>query len=55
MRIGEIVEKIELTRRQLNEMGGRQCLVDAEVIKISQQLDDLIIIYQRLLSQRESK
>jgi hypothetical protein len=55
MRIGEIVEKIELTRRQLNEMGGKQCLVDAEVIKISQQLDDLIIIYQRLLSQRESK
>ncbi|SFM25919.1 aspartyl-phosphate phosphatase Spo0E family protein [Pelosinus propionicus] len=55
MKIGEIVEKIERTRRQLNEIGGKQCLVDAEVIKISQQLDDLIIIYQKLLSQRDGK
>ncbi len=55
MKIGEIVAKIEEVRRQLNEIGGKQRLVDNEVIKTSQQLDDLIIIYQRLLSQKESK
>lgn len=55
MSIGEIVAKIEVARRQLNEMGGKQCLVDAEVIKISQQLDDLIVTYQKLLNQKENK
>jgi len=55
MKIGEIVAKIEVVRRQLNEMGGKQRLVDAEVIQTSQQLDDLIITYQRLLSQKENK
>lgn len=55
MKIGEIVAKIEVVRQQLNEMGGKQRLVDADVLKTSQQLDDLIIIYQRLLSQKERK
>jgi hypothetical protein len=55
MKIGEIVAKIEVVRRQLNEIGGKQSLVDAEVVKTSQQLDDLINIYQKLLSQKKDK
>ncbi len=55
MKIGEIVTKIEAVRQKLNEMGGKQRLVDTEVIETSQQLDDLIIIYQRLLSQKDGK
>jgi hypothetical protein len=55
MKIGEIVAKIEVVRRQLNEIGGKQRLVDAEVVKTSQQLDDLINIYQKLLSQKKDK
>jgi hypothetical protein len=55
MNIGEILAKIEVVRQKLNEKGGKQCLVDAEVIEISQQLDDLIIIYQKLLKQKNSR
>jgi hypothetical protein len=53
MNIGEILAKIEIVRRKLNDKGGEKCLVDAEVIEISQQLDDLIIIYQKLLKQKK--
>ncbi|MDF2633313.1 MAG: Sporulation stage 0, Spo0E-like regulatory phosphatase [Pelosinus sp.] len=55
MSLGEIVAKIEVVRQQLNEMGGKQCLVDAKVIEMSQQLDNLIVTYQKLLNQKADK
>jgi hypothetical protein len=49
MNIAEILEKIEEVRQNLNEIGKAQKLVDAEVIRVSQKLDDLITIYQKQL------
>jgi len=48
MNSDEILEKIELLRQELNEIGRKKNLLDKDVIRISKQLDDLFNIYQKL-------
>jgi len=54
MNIDEILERIELLRQELNGIGQRRSLLDEEVIKISQQLDHLFNVYQKLLSSKKT-
>jgi hypothetical protein len=55
MNSAEILEKIEEVRQELNKIGKAQKLVDVEVIRVSQQLDDLINSYQKLSKQKQPK
>lgn len=47
MNMKEILEKIELLRQELNEIGRKKSILDEEVIRISQHLDHLLNIYQK--------
>ncbi|CUH94702.1 hypothetical protein P22_0768 [Propionispora sp. 2/2-37] len=45
----ELQEKIEKLRKRLNDLALTVPLTDPEILKISQELDVLIVKYQRLL------
>jgi hypothetical protein len=55
MNIANILVQVEEVRQELNKIGKAQKLVDAEVIRVSQQLDDLINNYQKLLKRKQHK
>jgi len=50
----KILERIELLRKKLNEIGKQKSLLDEEVIRISQQLDHLVNIYQKVLNLKKT-
>lgn len=54
MNIDEIVDKVDLLRQELNEIGKKKSLQDEEVLRISQQLDELLNIYQKLLNVKKT-
>lgn len=43
-----LLKKIEALRKRLNKYGLQRSLVDEEVVRMSQQLDDLLNQYQRI-------
>lgn len=50
----KILERIELLRKKLNEIGKQKSLLDEEVIRISQQLDHLVNVYQKVLNLKKT-
>jgi len=54
MNIDEILERIELLRQELHEIGRKKGLLDEEVIRISQELDHLLNNYQKLLNSKKT-
>ena len=53
MNLDEIADKVDLLRQELNEIGKKKRLQDEGVLRISQQLDELLNIYQKLLNAKE--
>lgn len=54
MGIDEIVEKIELLRQELHEIGRKKSLLNEEVIRTSQELDDLLNLYYKQLNAKKT-
>jgi hypothetical protein len=44
----KLLKRIEVLRRRLNQFGLTHNLIDNEVVEISQQLDVLLVQYQRI-------
>ena len=54
MDIDEIVEKIELLRQELHEIGKKKSLLNEKVIKKSQELDNLLNFYHKLVNAKKT-
>lgn len=46
----KLLKRIEALRKRLNKLGLNHNLIDDEVVAVSQQLDQLLNEYQRIIS-----
>lgn len=49
----KLLKRIESLRKRLNKLGSNHNLIDDEVVAVSQQLDQLLNEYQRVVSYRQ--
>ncbi|CUH96228.1 hypothetical protein P22_2317 [Propionispora sp. 2/2-37] len=49
----KILEKIEELRKKINDLGTLNHLTDPELLKVSQELDALLVKYQKLLGKTQ--
>lgn len=49
----KLLRRIEKLRKKLNKLGATHNLIDNEVVLVSQQLDQLLNEYQRIMNYRQ--